>query len=378
MKTLSGIDPERLRQIDPAGISTYLSFLGWQQVDYPDQRVRVYVTPDDTGCTVPVPATRQLKDYVELTDRLLVVLADIEHCAYEDVLQLLCSHSILKLRAADQQATPRGTLPLPSADILIKKAQELITYSTCAETGMPQKHYKKPIRQAREHAEKYELGQTEPGSFIINIITPVRLVIEQDVTRLTDVEPLEHRVLRRIVRGAEIVREAERLSDASLITENYGRGFNANMCDIVADTIEQTGLDELSFSALGVDRPGGDYRQQDILLTKASLPQLEKASVILKDAPVDERVSIVGHVTVLRNEDAPEPGRQRHVQIAWPTKGINVHLILTDEEYVVACDAHRDRRRVLVEGILHHEKRKFYLYDYRHFRIEGADQENLF
>ncbi len=378
MRVITGITPERLRQIDPEGVRAYLVYLGWKLLEYPDKRVWVYAPPNDIESSLPVPATRSLNDYVALIDRVVATLASVEECAYEDVLQLLCNHSILKLRAVDQQTTVRGTLPLLSAELLIKKAQDLIAYSTCAETGPPQKHYVRSIRKAREHADKYELGQTEPGSFIINIITPIRPITESESMRLTDIEPLEHRVLRRIIHGAEIVQQAERFSDANMIAENFGSGFNANMCDIVADTIEQTSLDALSFCALGIDKAHNVDRLPDVLLTRDCIPQLEKASVILKDAPVDEMVSIVGYITVLRNEDTPEPDKQRHVQITWSGKGINVHLTLTDNDYAIACDSHRDHSHVSVDGILHHEKRKYYLYDYRNFRIYGDSQGSLF
>lgn len=378
MKTLSSIAPGRLSLVEPAGMRAYIEHLGWQHIRYPDERVLMYAAPGDAEYTLPVPATRQLKDYVDLVDRVVVVLADIEDRAYEDILQLLCNHAILKMHAIDTKTTPRGTLGLPAADVLVKRAKDLVTYSACAEIAKPQPHYRRPIRAAAQHADRYELGQTEPGSFVLNIITPGIFLTEANDTRLTDIDVLEHRVVRRIIKGAEIVRRAASSSDASAIAEGYGLGFNANMCDIVADTIDEADLDELSFSALGIWDSDREDRLPTVSLTKASVSQLEKASVMLKEAPVDQAVVVTGYVTMLRNEDAVEPDWQRHVQISWLAKSIHVHVMLSEGDYAAACDAHRDGRRVVLEGVLHHEKRKFYLQQYRQFHIEGSEQPNLF
>lgn len=377
MRTQSGIDLGRLDRLDVEAVWAYLLARKWQELDFPDPCLRVFSAPADYGAlTVPVPASRNLPDYASMLDRLIQVLSEVEKTSCEDLYQLLCYREVLKIRAVGP-CTERASIPLSGGDTLIETARGLVMYSACSEIS-PQKHYRRALKQARELADSYELGQTEPGSYVMNVLLPVGVPALSEEGRVLDIDPLPRRVLRRIMRGVATVQRAVEDDNAKLIAENYATGFNANMCDLVANAIEQASVESLLFSAVGVQVYDDVECGQPVAVDRRAIPQLEEAAVLLKEAPVEQAVHVTGFVTLLRNQDSPKVEVQRHVMIDWEEKGIAVHLHLSSADYVVACDAHRDHKRVEADGVLFHDRGKFHLHSSLGFRVAGTDNRSLF
>ena len=91
-----------------------------------------------------------------------------------------------------------GKLPLDYAADCIDGIKNLILYSACAVQDA------KPIclkasNYAKKALSQFELGQTEIGSFVINVDTKVADENDDHVFRLTETPPpLEHKVVERI------------------------------------------------------------------------------------------------------------------------------------------------------------------------------------
>jgi len=69
---------------------------------------------------------------------------------------------------------------------------------------------------------------------------------EPSLEVVEQIPPFERRVIQRLARGFQNIHEAELADDSSIITSNFASGFNANMCEALADLIEKT-TDRLKF-----------------------------------------------------------------------------------------------------------------------------------
>ena len=374
MRTESGIGFERLDLLDADVVSAYLLSRRWTQTRYPGNSVRVFCAPAEIGAglSVLVPTTRDLRDFRQMLDHLIVVLAEVEERPYEEIYHLLRSLEILKVRA-EAASTTRGTIPLGKGDALFECVRNLITYSACSELAQ-QKYFARSLKPARELADQYELGQTEPGSFVLNIIVPRGDQLRDESGRLLDVQALPHRVVQRILRGTEAIRQAVLHNAPGPIVDAYRVGFNANMCDIVAKAMENAELDALSFTSVGATDDADSRSGVSQTIPREALPQIGEASVILKEAPVQQSVHVIGKIVQLRNLEAGGERDLRQIQVFWAEKGYRVILWLSESDYALACDAHRDHKRVMVDGILYESGRRFYLSDCSGFGPEASDR----
>ena len=67
-------------------------------------------------------------------------------------------------------------------------------------------------QKAAAYVDKVRLGQTEPGSFVVNMLVPVSpSLTEPEPTQLPLLEPFERRATRMLVSGLRASREATEL-----------------------------------------------------------------------------------------------------------------------------------------------------------------------
>ena len=162
------------------------------------------------------------------------------------------------------------------------------------------------------------LGQTEPGSFVVNLRVPVSpSLAEPDQTHLF-APPFERRANRKLVAGLRAAREATDLVNRGTIFEpsiNESRTESVRTCARrAAELIDVGGGLEVSVS-WALTRPANeehDERRATVTFQPADAPVLREAAQILGDRQerVDERIE--GYVSALARAQSEPEGRANH------------------------------------------------------------------
>ena len=163
-------------KLDTQQLCLYLKNMKWQQLpDLFDGRIKQFQSEKEEE-VVLVPLSKNFTDYYREIKETLDVIANIERKTIEELINKLLnpSQDILKWRIADE-ITSRGAIPFNSMTENIEHIKDLLA-STILDITAPAKiHPRLNTKEVISQLSNYQFGQTEIGSYILNILCPQAL-----------------------------------------------------------------------------------------------------------------------------------------------------------------------------------------------------------
>ena len=219
------------RQVAPRALVGYAQGLGWQPVvNGKRSEIAIYHRPDSKLHQVIIPTDTTFADYGEAVVEAVRKLADYENRPVREVLEhlLLPPADVLRFReiSPDSEA---GTLPFDHAVRLITGTQRLLL-STAHSVLVPQRYHPRLSRtQPEEFVNRCRLGQTERGSFVLNVACPLDLQISLPGLQ---VEPFTRRVTNLLMNSLDaLLRTVETSQAEDLLDLTRNPGVSANFCE---------------------------------------------------------------------------------------------------------------------------------------------------
>jgi hypothetical protein len=172
--------------------------------------------------------------------------------------------------------------------------------------------------------------------------------------------PFERRVMIRVMRGLQIASKGLREGDVSILTRDYARGFNANLCEVMAGLTQELPGFGSEFTVLWSPEYAIDEQLRNAEAVRIDpdsfRPFFEAAAKSLRHAKESQETTIRGSVIQLHADpesDEAEDDEERQIIVKCDlgaVRAVKVHASLTADDYRKACDAHKDNREVEIEG----------------------------
>lgn len=289
----------------------------------------------------------------------------------------------LQFSAADRVrvriAGPRvglGELPLVDGAYLFDGARSMMQAAACAALNSRASFGSKVPGQVADYIKEVRLGQTEPGSFVVTIISGLDLDSRNRHTIPTDdggefETPFERKVTTKLVKALQAASGAadsvlQYQADYEAFGEAVHLGVSANLCDAVAKMgAGNEGVDlRLSVDWAEVAPLPDDQQEltEDVVFRPESFPVMERARDYLRGVGPFPGVEVVGTVKQLRRSEAQDTGTVVLDGYAHDDRK-TIHLELTGDAYLAAVDAHRNKQQMFVTGTLLKRGRKWMLDD---------------
>jgi hypothetical protein len=228
-------DPAALRKIDPNQVAVYLEKKGWRQESCIEQKASIWTIADtsEDEAEVLLPLNTSFRDYPFRVSEILQTLEAIEQRPQTDIYNNLIESlsDIIRIRLTHDDFGD-GTVPLNNGYNLVRHAREMMLSAACS-TVEARKHYekKKPPR-ANDYLRQARFGQTQKGSFILTIISP----IESKNGFNSSETPFERRVVEKLFNSLKFVRAAAENIDPSktdlqLPNDYLESGISSNLCE---------------------------------------------------------------------------------------------------------------------------------------------------
>ncbi len=349
-------------------VQHYLTSRGWIVVDQESTpAASVYHHPQHGDAEILLPLRHSLADYSLRMADVVLALSAIDQRPWPEILNLLSGppSDILKLCVVSAEAT-LGNLPLDDALQLFRSGRDLLLSAACAAIR-PQPFYpERNLKQANDFIKECRFGQTERGSFVANIIAPVPPAFQQTTTSFEDgefpdaTEPFARRVTTRLMHSLGIVDQTLKTTRLDPIFNGVEDGVSANLCEALAAMKprgDRSRVDiRMSWSRSRPRLPQG--LPQLVSFSQGDFPTLEEAGRKLRERATPRRDRFVGKVFSLQSEIASlidDHAGRVVVRTEVGGRPARVKLVLNRDDYRLACDAHRDDRRVAVTGIIHHD-----------------------
>ena len=273
---------DRVAALRPEDVQQYLRSRGWllDSSGTSDKAV-VYHYPGQADAEVLVPRQRELTDYAARLGDVVQVLSALEERTVWEVINDVSGPpaDILRLTVSTANAA-LGSLPLNEGIKLIEGGRSLLLAAACS-VHSPQPFYpRQAFREAVEFLDTCRLGQTERGSFVATIVTPVPPAVEQPAClpgmegRLEAAEPFPRRVTMRLMQGLGHISQSldTEIPERTLAGVPYG--VSANMCEALASMKpigEQSQLRiRMSWSDYPTNEPTMDGTASAILIDQAT------------------------------------------------------------------------------------------------------------
>lgn len=356
LKNLSGITS--------ASIEKYLLFTGWVRDDtFKNSRMWVFKNKLDPEFTLAIPASEKATDFYSCVYSLIQTLSAINEKTEQEIIDSLKSAYTdrLQFRIITEESKG-GKLPLDYAARCLEGLKDLVLYAACAEENA------KPIcaraySGAKRALERFQFGQTQIGSFIINI--DVQVVDEEDEQLyLIDAapspkEPPEHKIIKRIGTAINQIDSVanKQIKVGDLIEDAFKDGITANMCDALSklrpeseeDITVETSIYYAEAITQTVEPP------KVCTLDNIHFAFIDEISKRYKDCTLVEDVTLEGTIKMLSKNsgndgDEAENTVRLLAKVDDRLRSITLHL--SPDNHTLACNAYRDDNEVRVSGTI--------------------------
>jgi len=365
-------------------VVSYLRSNGWTKSREKAGNWSTWLHADQEGeeFEITVPLNHQFRDFAARMGDVLQVLEVFEGRSQIQIFQdlLVTGADVMRLRLTDAELAD-ASVPLDEGATFIQKAKDLVLAAACAAVNPRMYYSSRKSTQATDYIRGARLGQTEPGSFVITIISPVPPSLAGPTGQLFELEePYERRVTQMLAGALNSVRQAAEDAAATGKVDSFvravPRGVSANLCDALAGMgsfTEGCRALEIQFS-WSRNRPLASDAQvpSKILFNTDVFPVLRQAAVYLKESSPREEFEIRGSVVKLERPEGADIGKATiHGLIDDQPRKVVVEL--RDADYHEAVTAHDQARFVRCSGVLVREGRGFRLLEPYDFTIEKDD-----
>ena len=368
-------DTDALRAVSPAALSAYARATGWS----PQERYRVHsdVYVGEARPEIIVPRTERLGDYASVVAALIETFAQVsgqdELTIYRSL--VFADRDVVRVRAAESDD---GSVTLNDGVDLIGGARDMLLSVACS-LYEPRPVYRAGAnREATALLQRMRLGQTDQGSFVVTLLTPVvpppmpALLPDSDDRNA----PIERRMTRRLVEALNAARGAvERTAagDEGAFRESLAGGVSANLCEALVRIIEP-------FPTLDVEVSWARTRPMTasgavVRFGRADTAVLQEAARLLRDRAPRPDVRLHGFVQLLKRGQTDDDGA---VGLVTDIDGQrqSVAALLEREDYERTLKAHHDRALVVLAGDLDRMGQRWWLRNPRLENVIRDDEPN--
>ncbi len=353
-------------------LQAYLEVAGWHAAGQVRNVARVWRRSDTEDAELLVPASPEIKDYDARLREAVETLAKFERRSVEVISNDILgkSRSIIAVRVIAED-TSNGSIPIEDGVLLIRKAKELL-YSAAMATYSKRRQFNgSPPREAKAYMDSLLLGQTEVGSYVVNVIAPADLgvsVAGWDAETVSLSEIVAHSLVVSLAALADASGKYWVTSEPSVFENAVASGASSNMCDAL---LGFSGKNRSRNFEIQVRTPSGPLFGSHVptfIFDSNAVEALEVASSYYKNDYVLLNREIIGSVKHLDRGQTDEVGTIT-VQAPVGEMDRSVKIQLGPEEYHLGVIAHDKKMVVSCTGDVHVKGRSTWLLNPRGFRI---------
>ncbi|WP_147094947.1 hypothetical protein [Roseovarius sp. TE539] len=330
---------------------------------------------DRSGLEVFAPGSTHLRDYAQSVAALIATIAESEDRDEISVFRDLAASDRDLIRFRAPEADGDGSIDLIRGVDLVQQSKDAVLAAACSTVSAQRFFRSGSNARATEYLETVKLGQTEHGSFVVTLYSPVPPSLDDGKQKEfwpeLESEPFGRKVTRTLVMAMDAlldaVAEVGRGSDIEAFERVVSSGVSANLCSAVSKFISDgEGLDFSLSWARTRPTPESRFRR---LFSQSDAEILSEAARILKDRQPFKNEVLSGYITGLNREIAPTQGRVKlRTWVEGSPRSVTVEL--PAQLYSRAIEAHDSKAEVQIEGDLEFRGQRWHLVSPRNLEIK--------
>jgi hypothetical protein len=346
-----------LESITPDLLKSYLESQGWIKDGNISNQANIWHRDNDESYIYEViqPIDSNIRSYGQ---RLIEAIKSVAEFENREVLAIVddmanFSSDLVKVRVIHPDVEG-GTIPLEDGVLLIERSRDLLIASTLS-TFKKQKVFNGSRSQdVQNFLGKLKLGQTEIGSFVVNLISPIEISTnhQQDGCDTSLARSVSVNLARSLTAISEAVDKYANSKSIFEFEETVNKGVSANLCDAL---VGLSGLAKARRFSIKIKTGGLEAEPinfaENYEFFPQSIPNLEAASEYLKGRFTVKNFQVFGFVSVLKHLPNDENG-QITVKALVKDKLKSITIQLPLSEYWQAFEAHKAGEEITCHGTL--------------------------
>lgn len=351
------------RTVPLGALRRYLTLNNWHGPEEVGHGLDLYKFIQD-GATLEILLPRAASDdsHLRWIADALRTLSQFQNTELPHIASIVRSVGVDTLKSTVPDALVRfESIHLDVAAGFLKYVKQLLAAAATTEIA-PEPFFFRVRKEAKNYADDCRFGHTFRGSFGFTIESPVTPNPSPTIEVIEQIPPFERRVMQRLARGLRSAQAAVSEQDTSAIVENYKIGLSANMCEELVDLAESIKGERLGFEfAFSPEwRMSPDIRSdRHFVIAAQHIELIKDAARHLRLQEFERNVVVAGRIVRLKSDNDPSdllhPLGSREVTIQWNSEDfgeINVRVLLTPQQYLAACEAHKAGREIAISGFI--------------------------
>ncbi len=359
-----------------SALRRYLEGNNWVlDSSYKNKNINMYLNQlsDDQ---IALPASENLRDYAISINNSLNALSTIEGRDITNILSDIVNICFDKIEfRVISDSTINGTIPLDYAAECVDGIKDLVLYSAAADLRNSP-ICSRPSIEAYNTLRAFNFAQTSIGSFVFNVDAQV---VDEDREQLSIIEGVvqkskNRKVVQRIQTAFDqITRISSGKEQLSFVAQDaYITGITANMCEalIKIRPNEWEATLETTFRYAEALKTYNIPLTKNVSLFENDFLIISELYKFYKNEKLIESVTLTGNVRSLSKrgiKDTDEFEKVIRLQANYKDQERTIRIELSDDQYIIACNAHRDGVEVKVAGDLDMSSRLWSLSNIQYF-----------
>lgn len=231
-------------------VCQYLSLRGWHEISALfEGKVRQFLAPNEEYAIL-IPIARDFRDYYRVMHDSLLAIATYNNKTLNGLFNILINPSsdILKWRIADDN-TSLGAISFNTMLDNIDNIKNILA-STCIDIMSPSQYHKKVmISDVQNQIASYKFGQTEIGSYILNLVSPLGFYQYQLFDPSVEELPMNRRINMRMLKTINDIQQSV-LENSSQLDDNVASGsISVNFLTALSKIYDDNKDSDVSISA---------------------------------------------------------------------------------------------------------------------------------
>lgn len=342
-----------------SSFSRFLLKLDWEKTNDLNEYYNVWHSPifNEKQEELVVPVTNEVfrleRDLKNIIKTLMSFYDKKEYQILDDFENSVKDQVKFRVKS---EMTEDGYIPLVEGVRLLENTKEMLIASFLS-VNNKKKNFTGPHPETvNEVISNIKMGQTEEGSFIINIYLPNNYYEDGQPPLLEEESDSFTRKALTIMEQAstELISKAETFenqnNDLSVFDDSYLVGVSSNFCSAVSE-ISSNGKNDVEIEIILNNKIDDKEDIRRIEIKKELIPIIDTVKEYYKQDLSTENYELIGHVTKLHQEvDDLEGDITLTCLIEGKLK--KVKLQLNEEFYTIAQEAHRNKSYLRCVGTL--------------------------
>jgi hypothetical protein len=333
---------------------------------------------DNESAEVVLPKHPGIRDFHKRFNEALTALSEFEGRSVAEVVAdvVRMSSNLITVRVIGAD-TADGTIPINDGVLLFSKAKDLLYAAALSMYSKRKQFSGQPPKDAKAYVDSLLLGQTEIGSYVVNVIAPLPPPRPAQASGAGPEVPVAEAVTLNLVHGLEAISKAttEFADSRSLKVFDAAveSGVSANMCDALVGFSGTQRNRDFEIRVSGAAGPMFEGETKVFNFDADAVAAVQKASDYYKGDYTLEDRNIWGFVKKLDRPKGEEVGT---ITVEAAVDGVerSIKIMLNPDEYHQAVLAHDTKVIVACSGNIHIKNRRATLLNPTGFRIIALDE----